>query len=109
MTAYAMEGDREKCLKCGMNDYISKPITSRDIEKTIERWLTDNDISHTNSETEKIIISPEIFDPSFLTQQLGGDKQTALTIFKCFTEDTAQQLLDLENAIKSNNIQVAVR
>ncbi len=39
MTARAMEGDREKCLDSGMNDYLSKPIDSGLLAQTLERWL----------------------------------------------------------------------
>ncbi|MGE5627238.1 MAG: response regulator [Solirubrobacterales bacterium] len=42
MTANAMEGDREKCIEAGMDDYISKPIVMRSIEKVIEKYLYNN-------------------------------------------------------------------
>lgn len=37
VTAYAMEGDRERCLEAGMNDYISKPIRFPELEKALHR------------------------------------------------------------------------
>lgn len=39
MTGHAMEGDREECLKAGMNDYLSKPFTFGQFNELIDRWL----------------------------------------------------------------------
>jgi PAS domain S-box-containing protein len=39
MTANAMEGDREKCLEAGMDDYISKPTTIHSVQRVLRRTL----------------------------------------------------------------------
>lgn len=38
MTGNAMQGDREKCLAAGMDDYISKPIRIEDLQAALMRW-----------------------------------------------------------------------
>ncbi len=39
MTAAAMKGDFDRCIACGMDDYVSKPLRHRVLEETLERWI----------------------------------------------------------------------
>jgi len=39
MTAHAMNGDRERCLDCGMDGYLSKPVRADDILKALEEFV----------------------------------------------------------------------
>jgi CheY-like chemotaxis protein len=41
ITANAISGFREKCIECGMNDYISKPFRKEELFAVIEKFLPD--------------------------------------------------------------------
>ena len=40
VTAHAMEGDRERCIEAGMNDYLAKPFGVKDLRDALERWTS---------------------------------------------------------------------
>jgi CheY-like chemotaxis protein len=42
LTANAMEGDRDRCIAAGMNDYLSKPFNPEALVEILNKWLGDS-------------------------------------------------------------------
>ncbi len=49
LTANAMKGDREMCIKAGMDDYLAKPIITEKVIKVLEKWLPKDKVLRTES------------------------------------------------------------
>lgn len=98
VTAYAMPGDRERCLQAGMNDYISKPVREKDLIGALQRVnLSQAGGQETPAPKAPAPIPPEtVLDPRVLQdlRELGGDQSSAIIQDLCQTYlNTAPTLL----------------
>lgn len=50
MTANALQGDRERALEAGMEDYLTKPIKPAEVGGVLERWLPDSNLLQASPE-----------------------------------------------------------
>jgi PAS domain S-box-containing protein len=63
MTAHAIKGDRERCLKAGMDGYVSKPIRAHDLFTAIEDVVKDRQQSPLSEDEENALTTPPDENP----------------------------------------------
>jgi len=89
MTANVMEGEREKCLAAGMDDYLAKPIVLEKLADTLAQW--DSPI-----------------DPSTLThlrEEAGDDDINFIReVIGQYLQDTPSHIRDLRKAVESQDV-----
>jgi CheY-like chemotaxis protein len=99
MTAHAMTGDREHCLKMGMDHYVSKPIQARLLFKAIAEVLAPNDsemsiVPEPGASRDTPILKEDTMplDPEFLRE-----------LSQMFLEDCPRLMTHIREAIDTRN------
>ncbi len=106
MTASAMQGDREMCLRAGMDDYISKPIMMDSLQRTIEKWATGSQVEEAIAPviTQKSSI-PSVIDRAAIKNLEQINPKLIGRMVHLFTSEEAPVLLqNLRQAIANNDL-----
>lgn len=119
MTAHALPGDREMCLKAGMDDYISKPLRMEDLQGAIERQrhraahgdalAEKEDAASPSSFAAGATADHEVFHWDELVDRLGGDMDLSWEILSEFVAELPQRLREIDEALEKGDMTVTKR
>jgi HPt (histidine-containing phosphotransfer) domain-containing protein len=99
MTAYAMAGDRERCLASGMDEYLSKPVDKTELLSLLQR-ISATGMAGANPE---FVRAQPIFSLKKLLDNLDGDDLLMQRIVRLFDENTPRLLATLRGAVARRN------
>jgi PAS domain S-box-containing protein len=112
LTANAMQGDRERCIEAGMNDYLSKPISPRALADALVRWLPGKVGAGGTApppEDHLKALDGVVFDASSMLLRFGGDLEIARIAVAGTLECVPEELAGLRRAAAAEDSETARR
>jgi CheY-like chemotaxis protein len=128
MTANAMQGDKDKCLASGMDDYLAKPVRPEDIRGVLERWgkpavtgaespaldestatatgpmkLSFTEILALKTESVPPVKLPPPVDMERLLDFANGDRANLRELVDLYLQQTVKQIMQLNAAVAARS------
>jgi PAS domain S-box-containing protein len=98
MTAYATEGDRERCLAAGMDDYVSKPISAAKLFKAIEVLMAPEESAQSTDGQKGVSLNKDGLIKSF-----ENDHSLLKELVEIFINDYPQMLTTLRKSLEATD------
>jgi two-component system sensor histidine kinase/response regulator len=99
MTAYAMKGDRERCLAAGMDDYIAKPIQPRELWQKLSDLVQTPASPGGDGRAQSSRQAAAVLDREELLQRVAGDRRLMLDLVELFLADCPTLWASVEDAL----------
>lgn len=104
LTANALSGEKDRCTKLGMTDFLTKPVKMHTLKSIIAKYLdssslvTDVDIKSSNKAIECIDITA--------LMDIFGDVSECLMILSEYLDSVRTDILELEKSLKSEDVEL---
>jgi len=121
VTANAMQGEAQRCLACGMDDYLSKPIRLNELGAMLAKWLPSQttNVMESNDEAQELIAQPIepakseesalIWDAGKLSQLVGDNAEMHKRVLERFLVNAEEQVAMINMAVVNNNANVVIQ
>jgi two-component system, sensor histidine kinase and response regulator len=104
LTAFAMRGDRERCLEAGMDEYLTKPIKPEELSAALSRIPHDGRPAPAPAQAAAPAdVAPDApFDSAVALTYVGGDRELLDELLTIFVEDAPIRLEAIRRALAVN-------
>ncbi len=100
MTANSMQGERERCLAAGMDDYLSKPLRKQALNDALTRWIPTPPVSTTHRDTPPAAPGgPELLHETVIAELEGLDGEVLPALLTLYFDEAASSITELAGAI----------
>jgi signal transduction histidine kinase/DNA-binding NarL/FixJ family response regulator/HPt (histidine-containing phosphotransfer) domain-containing protein len=109
LTAHALAGDKAKCLNAGMDEWVTKPFTRKDLNEVLQKWLPEQLIIIDTVEKGKSEVAEEFpaIDTNFLKQNFDfsnpDDLEFLASLQQAFQESADSTLSALQLSIENSD------
>lgn len=110
MTANALQGDRERALEAGMDDYVPKPVKPKELDAVLKRWILRPEevvttLSEAGSESGESGGDPidRLVLASLRELQGEGEPEILSELIELFLDEVPQQLGALREAVEKDD------
>lgn len=109
-SAYSLGGEKEKCLEIGMNDYVAKPFTEKELIGTISKYISGQFIPEKiiNEKTNATIANDKLddFHGILVNLEKHEGKEFVFVMMNVYLKRVPGDIVALENALEEHNFTV---
>ena len=105
LTANAMQEDRDRCRAAGMDDYLSKPVTTEQLGKILGRWVSMHGQPDTPGESpgRPHVNGCALFDADRMLINIGGDPDLFKQLLDMFLDRYPIMLCEIREALRTQD------